>query len=626
LTRTAWSNLPKTAAATVLGQLGQALPKNFKTVLPEPIRLLANRLLRWSSPTAPYVRRLWGGFSASAIADLETIAGNDELAPAYRSEALLALAVWFATFGNYEKALNLLDRRDEVSPHNKYERRHLVPRLMFLCSSGAGIRAAALLDSLPNAETTDTFDLVRGSTCSFSAAGIDADPEMALAHINVVFRRHGLAEIARRNSSMPLGIDNLIGIDVPRVPNADQLVSVIVPAYNSVSTISTALTSLAEQSWTNLEVLVVDDASTDDTLAVALQFAAADPRFQVIKRTVNGGSYVCRNAALKQARGEYITVLDGDDWAHPQRIAVHVAALRADRARFNLSAWVRTTDDLLFSGASRASSQLPLRNMGSFFVSRQVVDRIGGWNEVRIAADTEYMKRAVLAFGGGKLPVPIRGAVPLTFGRLVSTSLTRAAATSMITINHGVRREYHEAMDYWHARTRAGVLPISELPERLARVAPATIRPDRGVAEYDVLLIGDWNAPGESQDTARILIAEAKKQHRTAAVFHYSHYESDPAVPLSWTFRHFLYGSETSVLAAGESAKAKRIIVVDPSVFRHGLDRFPSLSYDSLAVLEPPSDLHRIDLDVARKNIAAAFGEEGRWISVVGGELASLLA
>ncbi len=346
---------PKAVLAATLGYLGRALPRGFKGSVPDPLRRLVGGVLRWSSPTAPYVRKLWGGFSRSALIDLEAVASNREIASTYRSEALVAMATWYATNGDFERALAAMDRRDALAPANARELRHLMPRLSFLCALGGGEEVRALLDRFPDLEVNDSVDLIRASSWSPPAAGDRADPAKALASINAVYRRYGLAQLGRRDTAAPLSLDNLAGVDVPPEANVRELVSVIVPAYNAADTIETALRSLAEQSWTNLEVLIVDDASTDDTLAEAQRFAASDPRFRVLAQRSNAGSYAGRNAALAQSKGDYITLLDGDDWAHPQRIALHVNDLKRSGEQFSVSTWVRATDDLLFSGASRVS-------------------------------------------------------------------------------------------------------------------------------------------------------------------------------------------------------------------------------------------------------------------------------
>ncbi|MDY6901691.1 MAG: glycosyltransferase family A protein [Cyanobacteriota bacterium] len=103
-------------------------------------------------------------------------------------------------------------------------------------------------------------------------------------------------------------------------------VSVIVPAYNVSKYISEALASLEQQTFSDFEVLVVDDGSTDDTAAVVQKFCQRDTRFKLLQKP-NGGLSSARNYGIRHSRGEYIALLDGDDIYHRDKIATHVARL-----------------------------------------------------------------------------------------------------------------------------------------------------------------------------------------------------------------------------------------------------------------------------------------------------------
>lgn len=91
------------------------------------------------------------------------------------------------------------------------------------------------------------------------------------------------------------------------------LVSIIVPVYNGEKTIERCLRSIQNQSYSNIEIIVVNDGSTDHTKRVIEKYAAADSRFHYIEKP-NSGVSDSRNAGMKAARGEYFQFVDGDDW------------------------------------------------------------------------------------------------------------------------------------------------------------------------------------------------------------------------------------------------------------------------------------------------------------------------
>lgn len=106
------------------------------------------------------------------------------------------------------------------------------------------------------------------------------------------------------------------------------LVSVVMPVYNGRTWIRDAVASVLASTLTDLELLLVDDGSTDDSVAEAQAQAAGDPRLVVLP-VPHGGVARARNAALRAARGRYVANLDADDTTFPGRLATQVAFLEA---------------------------------------------------------------------------------------------------------------------------------------------------------------------------------------------------------------------------------------------------------------------------------------------------------
>ena len=104
----------------------------------------------------------------------------------------------------------------------------------------------------------------------------------------------------------------------------------MVAAHQADRHLGSALASLASQTQDDLEVIVVDDGSTDGTSAAAAAFARTDPRFRLVRLDRNRGQAAALNVGLDLARGRYLAVLDADDEAMPGRLAGQVAAFEAD--------------------------------------------------------------------------------------------------------------------------------------------------------------------------------------------------------------------------------------------------------------------------------------------------------
>ncbi|MGC6401662.1 glycosyltransferase family 2 protein [Sphingomonas sp. FW199] len=122
------------------------------------------------------------------------------------------------------------------------------------------------------------------------------------------------------------------------------LVSVIIPAHNAARTLDQTLASARAQSYQSLEIIVVDDGSTDATAERVLDHAARDPRVRLI-RQANAGVASARNRAMADATGDYIAPLDADDLWHPEKIERQLRALQnaGDRAALAYG-WFRRID------------------------------------------------------------------------------------------------------------------------------------------------------------------------------------------------------------------------------------------------------------------------------------------
>lgn len=181
-------------------------------------------------------------------------------------------------------------------------------------------------------------------------------------------------------------------------PVAEQpLVTVIVPTYNPDAGLLNTIESLARQSWQNLEILVVDDASSTGRDVID-RAVALDPRARLIRLDQNGGAYNARNTGLTQGRGEFATVVDADDQSHPRRIELQLSPLLADDglvATDSMAIRVYSDGSLITFGATSLRA-----NASSLLFRRErVLQALGPYDRVYKAADTEYILRMRLRFG-----------------------------------------------------------------------------------------------------------------------------------------------------------------------------------------------------------------------------------
>lgn len=108
----------------------------------------------------------------------------------------------------------------------------------------------------------------------------------------------------------------------------NELVSVITPTYNSEKFISETIDSILGQSYTNLELILIDDASLDSTREVLNTYKKRDPRIVMIFLEKNSGSGIARNRGIEFARGKYLAFVDSDDYWHKDKLRIQVDFMR----------------------------------------------------------------------------------------------------------------------------------------------------------------------------------------------------------------------------------------------------------------------------------------------------------
>lgn len=108
-------------------------------------------------------------------------------------------------------------------------------------------------------------------------------------------------------------------------------ISVIIPIYNTAEYLPRCLDSILHNTYQNLEVICINDGSTDDSATIMERYAAADPRVMAINKA-NAGVSVARNTGLDMATGDFVAFVDSDDWVHPQYFELLMCAEKVHNA------------------------------------------------------------------------------------------------------------------------------------------------------------------------------------------------------------------------------------------------------------------------------------------------------
>ncbi len=112
------------------------------------------------------------------------------------------------------------------------------------------------------------------------------------------------------------------------------LVSIVTPSYNSSKHLSECINSVINQTYTNWEMIIVDDCSSDDSFQIAKEFSQTDSRIKTLQNNENKGSAISRNRAIKEAKGKYIAFLDSDDSWKPGKLEKQISYMETTGALF----------------------------------------------------------------------------------------------------------------------------------------------------------------------------------------------------------------------------------------------------------------------------------------------------
>lgn len=136
----------------------------------------------------------------------------------------------------------------------------------------------------------------------------------------------------------------------------DALVSIIIPVYNSERYLEETIDSVLKQSYKNLEVIAVDDCSSDQSYQILKQFEKSDGRIRVFKNSINSGVSKTRNLGIEKARGDWIAFLDSDDVWLERKIETQVQYINKnpDKVLFYTSCYYMKNDGTLYSYILRA--------------------------------------------------------------------------------------------------------------------------------------------------------------------------------------------------------------------------------------------------------------------------------
>lgn len=258
-------------------------------------------------------------------------------------------------------------------------------------------------------------------------------PLIARFLINRFYKQFGLMPISLINKNcLTIGNNNK---KMAKVFNTEK-VSIIVTTYNSEHFIENCLNSLLNQSLSNIEIIVIDDASTDQTANIVSTY----PEIKLVKLQENKGTYFARNIGVIHATGDFITFQDSDDWSHPKRCEYQLnELLNRPESVANFSYFFRVDET---SGLPSCRQNYPLLrlNLSSMMIRSNVIKDLNGFqDDIRIESDSLFLDQLKNQFKAESIDY-IKS--PLAIGLLRHNSLTNSKETGFNRYGFSAHRKF----------------------------------------------------------------------------------------------------------------------------------------------------------------------------------------
>ena len=441
-----------------------------------------------------------------------------------------------------------------------------------------------------------------------------------LAMVNALYTNEGLAPLTLRPGTEPACL-RLSAKKMPSV-SSGPLVSIVMPVFRPDEVTDLAIQSALDQTYANIEILIVDDGSGGEYEARLRKWERVDSRVSVTMNERNSGAYTSRNLGFKAARGKYLTVFDGDDWQHPQKIEKLVEASETAEGFQLVSApWSRVDEDLFFQYRGWRGLFVTPSHVSTMFPMDVIREKTGFWDTVRKAADTEYILRYQLLVNAAE---PIEAStVPLTLSLVGESNLS--IEDFRLGYRSPDRVSYRSSYEHWHKAITGGAsngymdFPLVErnFP------APAKFLPVKSSeAELDLVLIGDFDS---NKKRNRHLFAHLAQARATDLRIGLCQIKS---VLTAESMINRFDSELMDAFAAGEltrvqitdAVRAEAVIAYEPTAYQFSVAVSSGITAENLYVHaeEPPFDAetgrHSYEVFTVADNLHGLFKKRPVWV------------
>lgn len=426
------------------------------------------------------------------------------------------------------------------------------------------------------------------------------------------------AELRLRDDSTLAPFDRLDTAETERVTEGPK-VTVVITSFQPDQSLFMSVRSIVKQTWANLEIILIDDASPSEYDDILREAASMDDRITLVVQPENRGTYMARNEAISRAQGDFIAFHDSDDWAHPRRIETQVTSFIDNPEQMAaISRSIKADDQLCITQLGRWARILCLP---SLIFRREVVDGIGYLDYMRKGADTEFLRRIETVYGDDSVRYfeqlhAIQQQTPNSLSRNDFGAVWR----------HPARFAYRSAYEWWHndvvANDPAQGYVAKDVEERLFPATQRLAHKGSTVSEFDVILACDWSPIGGPVNSMLEEIGALRQRGATVGVLHIEglRWMSKDYRPLCAPIQELINAGEVHQVTLTDHVHTDLFVLRYPPLLQFPPLLECNISSDRVAIManQPPSELDGSDLryipEACTANATELFGAALVWI------------
>jgi len=215
--------------------------------------------------------------------------------------------------------------------------------------------------------------------------------------------------------------------------------SILLPVYNNQDDVLNAIKSVMDQTYTNFELIIIDDCSTDQTLETIQTYLSDINKDNIIliQSDKNEGAFVSLNKGLQKASGKYIARIDSDDTIDKTFLEEYANTFK------------KNPNAKLVQAKYKRDNSHGIHGEITIVYDKSIIDEIGYYDSVRFAADTEFHMRIKKKYQDRNI---VKIDKTLYFAKKRANSLTTSSVTGLQGEGLSVRRQYVSQFNNWHAK------------------------------------------------------------------------------------------------------------------------------------------------------------------------------